>query len=156
MPKYNDEAKRNEKYNKYVENVTPKANCSVNCIKAFIVGGIICALGQLLTMVLMKMGISKDEAALWTTVGLVFASALLTGLNIYPLITTWGGAGSLVPITGFANSVAAPAIEYKKEGQVFGIGCKIFTIAGPVIVYGILTSWVAGIIYLIGKGFGIW
>ena len=107
-------------------------------------------------MVLMKMGISKDEAALWTTVGLVFVSALLTGLNIYPLITTWGGAGSLVPITGFANSVAAPAIEYKKEGQVFGIGCKIFTIAGPVIVYGILTSWIAGIIYLIGKGFGIW
>ena len=136
--------------------MTPKANCSVNCIKAFIVGGIICAIGQLFTMVLMKMGISKDEAALWTTVGLVFVSALLTGLNIYPLITTWGGAGSLVPITGFANSVAAPAIEYKKEGQVFGIGCKIFTIAGPVIVYGILTSWIAGIIYLIGKGFGIW
>lgn len=155
MSKYKDEAKRNEKYNQYVENVTPKANCTVNCIKAFIVGGIICTAGQLLTMFLIGRGMSKDEAALWTTVSLVFVSALLTGLNIYPLITTWGGAGSLVPITGFANSVAAPAVEYKKEGQVFGIGCKIFTIAGPVILYGILTSWIAGVIYLIGKGLGL-
>ena len=91
---------------------------------------------------------AKDEASLWTTICLVLASNILTGLNIYPLITTWGGAGSLVPITGFANSVAAPAIEYKKEGRVFGIGCKIFTIAGPVILYGIFFSWCAGLIYL--------
>ena len=94
-------------------------------------------------------GMGKDEAAAYTTISLVFASVVLTGLNIYPLITTWGGAGSLVPITGFANSVVAPAIEYKKEGQVFGIGCKIFTISGPVILYGILSSWILGVIYLI-------
>ena len=114
------EQQRNEQYNQYVEQVTPKANCLLNCVKAFITGGCICTVGQ-----------------------------MLTGLNIYPLITTWGGAGSLVPITGFANSVVAPAIEYKKEGQVFGIGCKIFTISGPVILYGILSSWILGVIYLI-------
>ena len=80
---------------------------------------------------------------------LVLLSVILTGLNIYPKFAQWGGAGALVPITGFANSVAAPAIEYKKEGQVFGIGCKIFTIAGPVILYGIFTSWALGVIYWI-------
>ena len=82
---------------------------------------------------------------------LVLLSVILTGINIYPKIAKWGGAGALVPITGFANSVASPAIEYKKEGQVFGIGCKIFTIAGPVILYGIFTSWALGIIYWLFK-----
>ena len=99
--------------------------------------------------ILKKYGIGKDEAGLWTTIILVLISVVLTGLNIYPQITAFGGAGSLVPITGFANSVAAPAIEYKKEGQVFGIGCKIFTISGPVILYGIFSSWVLGLIYWI-------
>lgn len=146
-----NEQKRNEKYNQYVEQVTPKASCVLNCIKAFITGGTICCIGQLIMNLYMKNNIPKDEAALWTTVSLVLISVVLTGFNIYPLITTWGGAGSLVPITGFANSVAASAIEYKKEGQVFGIGCKIFTIAGPVILYGIVTSWVLGLIYWIGK-----
>lgn len=149
-----NEQERNAQYNKYVEKVTPKASCLGNCIKAFIVGGIICTLGQVLTTLYMNSGMTKDDAALWTTISLVFISIVLTGFNIYPLITTWGGAGSLVPITGFANSVAAPAIEYKKEGQVFGIGCKIFTIAGPVILYGIFTSWVAGIIYMLVQWFG--
>ena len=82
---------------------------------------------------------------------LVLCSVLLTGLNIYPSVANWGGAGALVPITGFANSVAAPAIEFQKEGQVFGIGCKIFTIAGPVILYGIVTSWALGLIYWVLK-----
>ena len=82
---------------------------------------------------------------------LILSSIILTGFNIYPGIAKWGGAGALVPITGFANSVAAPAIEFKKEGQVFGIGCKIFTIAGPVILYGVFTSWVLGLIYWILK-----
>ena len=86
---------------------------------------------------------------------LVLCSVLLTGLNIYPSIANWGGAGALVPITGFANSVAAPAIEFQKEGQVFGIGCKIFTIAGPVILYGIVTSWALGLIYWVLKLMGI-
>lgn len=86
---------------------------------------------------------------------LILCSILLTGLNIYPSIAKFGGAGALVPITGFANSVAAPAIEFKKEGQVFGIGCKIFTIAGPVILYGIFTSWVLGLIYWILRSLGV-
>ena len=86
---------------------------------------------------------------------LIFLSVLLTGLNIYPKLAKWGGAGTLVPITGFANSVASPAIEYQKEGQIFGIGCKIFTIAGPVILYGILTSALLGVIYYLMKMWGI-
>lgn len=86
---------------------------------------------------------------------LIFLSILLTGLNIFPKIAKFGGAGALVPITGFANSVAAPAIEFKKEGQVFGIGCKIFTIAGPVILYGVFSSWVIGVIYWILKIMGV-
>ena len=99
------------------------------------------------------MGMTKEIGGSWCSLILVFLSVLLTGFNIYPKIAKWGGAGALVPITGFANSVAAPAIEYKKEGQVMGIGCKIFTIAGPVILYGIFTSWVLGIVYCIfGKG----
>lgn len=150
-----NEQKRNENYNEYVEKVTPKANCFLNCVKAFITGGAICVLGQGLTEFYKYVGMSKDDAALWTTMSLVLISVVLTGFNIYPLITTWGGAGSLVPITGFANSVSAPAIEYKKEGQVFGIGCKIFTIAGPVILYGIFTSWLLGLIYWIGKMMGV-
>ena len=97
----------------------------------------------------------KETAQTWTLLELILLSVLLTGFNIYPRIVKWGGAGALVPITGFANSVAAPAIEYKAEGHVFGIGCKIFTIAGPVILYGVLTSWVLGLIYRIGQMIGI-
>ena len=147
MEENKNEQKRNEHYNEYVEQVTPKASCFVNCVKAFITGGIICTIGQVITEMFLKTGVGKDEASAYTTLCLVLGSVILTGLNIYPLITVWGGAGSLVPITGFANSVVAPAIEYKKEGQVFGIGCKIFTISGPVILYGILSSWVLGLIY---------
>ncbi|MDD3240248.1 MAG: SpoVA/SpoVAEb family sporulation membrane protein [Lachnospira sp.] len=149
-----DVEKRNQNYNDYVKDVTPKASCFVHCIKAFIMGGIICVIGQALMMLFMNGGISKDNAALWTTISLVGISVILTGFGIYPLITTWGGAGSLVPITGFANGVASPAIEFKKEGQVFGIGARIFQIGGPVILYGIFTAWIVGIIYLIGKAFG--
>ena len=149
MEQNKNEQKRNEQYNKYVEQVTPKASCFVNCVKAFITGGAICTIGQIITEMFLKNGMAKDEAAAYTMLCLILGSVILTGLNIYPLITVWGGAGSLVPITGFANSVVAPAIEYKKEGQVFGIGCKIFTISGPVILYGILSSWVFGVIYWI-------
>ncbi len=144
-----DEAKRNENYNRYVENVTPKNNCLANCCKAFITGGAICALAQLIINLYMMAGMPEDDAAMWETITLVGISVILTGLNIYPQITAWGGAGSLVPITGFANSVAAPAIEYRAEGEVFGIGCKIFTIAGPVILYGVLMSFALGILYYI-------
>ena len=133
--------KRNESYNDYVEQVTPKHSCLKNCAQAFVTGGIICTVGQAVMNMYMLWN-DKDTAAAWTTLTLVLISVILTALNIYPSITKWGGAGSLVPITGFANSVAAPAIEFKKEGYVFGVGCKIFTIAGPVILYGILLSWI--------------
>ena len=140
--------KRNESYNDYVEQVTPKHSCLKNWAQAFVTGGIICTVGQAVMNMYMLWN-DKDTAAAWTTLTLVLISVILTALNIYPSITKWGGAGSLVPITGFANSVAAPAIEFKKEGFVFGVGCKIFTIAGPVILYGILLSWILGIIYWI-------
>ena len=101
------------------------------------------------------MNMEKTEASAWTLIVLIGLSILLTGLNIFPRIVKFGGAGALVPITGFANSVVAPAIEYKKEGQVFGIGCKIFTIAGPVILYGVLASWVLGLGYWLLQMLGV-
>ena len=100
-------------------------------------------------------GVSEDEAGGWTSMLLVLLSVLLTGFNLYKKIAKYGGAGALVPITGFANSVAAPTIEYKKEGEVFGKGVKVFTIAGPVILFGIVTSWALGLIYWILKITGI-
>ena len=103
----------------------------------------------------MQAGIEQEAAGTWCSILLILLSVLLTGFNVYPSIAKWGGAGALVPITGFANGVASSAIEYKKEGQVFGIGCKIFTIAGPVILYGVFTSWVVGLLYWLGKGLGI-
>ncbi|MCI8483141.1 MAG: SpoVA/SpoVAEb family sporulation membrane protein [Lachnospiraceae bacterium] len=147
--------KKNQEYNEYVKQVTPTHSLPANMLKAFITGGIICLIGQLfLNLAGDTFGLDKETAGSWCSMLLVFLSVLLTGLNIYPSIANWGGAGALVPITGFANSVAAPAIEFQKEGQVFGIGCKIFTIAGPVILYGIFTSWVLGLIYWIGMYFG--
>lgn len=142
-----DVEKRNKSYNDYVKQITPKASCGKNCLKAFVVGGTFCFLGQLLLEIYLNIGLSKDNAALFVTVSLVLLSVVLTGTGIYPKIAAFGGAGSLVPITGFANSVAAPAIEFKKEGRVFGIGCKIFTISGPVILYGIVFSFGLGLIY---------
>ncbi len=123
-------------------------------LKAFLVGGLICIIGQFILNTAKQMGMDQETSGSLCSLILVFISALLTGLNIYPSIVKFGGAGALVPITGFANSVAAPAIEYQKEGQVFGIGCKIFTIAGPVILYGILTSWILGVFYWLGKLLG--
>ena len=116
-------------------------------LKAFLLGGTSCTLGQVIYHSCEFRSLTADECSSWTSLTLVLISVLLTGTGVYPRLAKWGGAGALVPITGFANSVAAPAIEYKKEGQVFGIGCKIFTIAGPVILYGIFTSWLLGFIY---------
>lgn len=138
----------NKQYQKRVKEVTPTKNLLLQMVKAFVMGGIICCIGQaILNYATNSTGLDKETAGAWCSMLLVFLSVLLTGLNIYPKLVDWGGAGALVPITGFANSVAAPAIEYKKEGQVFGIGCKIFTIAGPVILYGIFTSWILGLFY---------
>lgn len=115
--------------------------------KAFLTGGLICTFGQWILNTASSFGLDKETAGTWCSLILILFSVILTGLNIYPRIGKFGGAGSLVPITGFANSVAASAIEFQTEGQVFGIGCKIFTIAGPVILYGILSSWGLGIVY---------
>ena len=149
-----DENKKQE-YQEYVKQVTPTHNLWLQMGKAFIVGGIICVLGQCILNYAQSLGLDKETSGGWCSLILVLLSVVLTGFNIYPSIVKWGGAGALVPITGFANSVAAPAIEFKKEGQIFGVGCKIFTIAGPVILYGIVTSWVIGLIYWIGKVFGV-
>lgn len=138
-------------YQDYVKEVTPVHDPAVQMVRAFLVGGIICCIGQALLDAGAAMGLDAETAGSWCSLILVAASALLTGLNLYSGIVKWGGAGALVPITGFANSVAAPAIEFQKEGQVFGIGCKIFTIAGPVILYGIFTSWALGLLYWITK-----
>ena len=144
-----------EAYKQYVKQKTPVHNLPANMLKAFITGGIICTIGQFIMNYCEGLGMEQDICGGWTSVILILCSVLLTGFNIYPRIAKWGGAGALVPITGFANSVAAPAIEYQKEGQVMGIGCKIFTIAGPVILYGIVVSWAFGLVYWIGKVTGV-
>lgn len=144
-----------ELYGKYVKEITPAHSVLKNVLTAFVTGGVICTIGQMLTNLYLQSGIEKEAASAWTLLSLILLSVILTGFNVFPKIVKFGGAGALVPITGFANSVAAPAIEYKAEGQVFGIGCKIFTIAGPVILYGILSSWVLGVLYWIGKLSGI-
>lgn len=146
------EEKRNEKYNAYVEQITPKNNVWLNMLKAFLLGGLICCLGQaLMNLGITVFSLEEKDASMWCSLILILISVVLTSLNIYPTLATWGGAGALVPITGFANGVCASAIEYKKEGQVYGIGCQIFKIAGPVILYGIVSSWIVGFIYWILK-----
>lgn len=142
-------SKQQKAYADYVKKTTPTHSLTLNMCKAFLTGGLICVFGQFLLNTASFLGADKEASGNWCSLILIFASVLLTGLNIYPKIGKFGGAGSLVPITGFANSVAASAIEYRAEGQVFGIGCKIFTIAGPVILYGILSSWLLGLIYYI-------
>ena len=145
-----------KKYNDYVKQVTPTHNLWWNMAKAFVTGGIICCIGQgILNYTGNVLGMDPQTSGSWCSLLLVFLSVVLTAFHIYPKIAKWGGAGALVPITGFANSVTAPAVEYQKEGQVFGIGCKIFTIAGPVILYGIFSSWGLGLILWVLQMFGI-
>lgn len=141
--------KQQKEYEKYVKEITPTHSLPLNMAKAFLTGGIICTIGQFILNFAANQGLDKETAGSWCSLILILTSVLLTGFNIYPKIGKFGGAGALVPITGFANSVAASAIEFKPEGQVFGIGCKIFTIAGPVILYGIFSSWILGVIYYI-------
>lgn len=141
--------KQQKQYEKYVKQKTPVHNVWLNMLKAYLVGGAICVIGQIIYNYCELRNFSKDDCSSWTSLLLILLSVILTGMNLYPRLAKWGGAGALVPITGFANSVAAPAIEYKKEGQVFGIGCKIFTIAGPVILYGISVSSALGFLYWI-------
>ena len=141
----------NAEYAALVKRLAPKSNLLADTLRAFLVGGLICVLGQLLLMLYASWGAGEDAAASWCSITLIFLSALLTGLGVYDDIAKFAGAGSLVPITGFANAVAAPAIEYKTEGWVTGLAVKIFTIAGPVIVYGLAASVIyGGILCLVG------
>lgn len=155
MERMQQKKQQQKQYQKYVKQVTPSHNLPANMFRAFLTGGILCAIGQFLLNTAQNMGLDKKTAGSWCSLLLILCSVLLTAANLYPKIGKFGGAGALVPITGFANSVAASAIEYKAEGQVFGIGCKIFTIAGPVILYGILSSWGFGLIYYFLKLGGI-
>ena len=141
----------NQDYGKLVNQYSQSSPLGKNMVWAFLVGGAICTAGQGLSNLYQNWGMDQDAAGGAVSITLILAAALLTGLGWFDKLAKRAGAGTLVPITGFANSVAAPAIEYKAEGQVFGIGCKIFTIAGPVILYGIMSSWAAGVIYYLLK-----
>ena len=138
-----------KEYDKLVREAMPKSPILKDCVNAFWIGGSICALGQGIMNGYMSLGLEKLDASTAMSMTLVALSALLTGLSLYDNIAKYAGAGTLVPITGFANSIAAPAIEFKTEGFVLGVGAKMFTIAGPVIVYGVSASVVYGLIYWI-------
>ena len=138
-----------KEYQKLVEQISPKSPMGKDCLGAFVVGGIICAIGQFFINYYTKLGLDKDAAGTAASMTLVVISAILTGLSLYDNIAKFAGAGTLVPITGFANSIAAPAVEFKTEGFILGVGAKMFTIAGPVIVYGLSASVVYGFIYWI-------
>lgn len=147
--------KSQQEYGEYIKQITPTHSLAKQMLNAFICGGIVCTIGQAITNLALNQGFDKQMAGSICSLVLILAAVLLTGFGIFPNIVKWGGAGALVPITGFANSVAAPAIEYKAQGWVFGVGCKIFTIAGPVILYGVFTSWALGLIYWVGKIIGV-
>ena len=137
-------------YDEYVKQITPTNSLGTDMLRAFLTGGTICLLGQFMTMGMMNWcGMEKETAQTWTLLELILLSVLLTGFNIYPRIVKWGGAGALVPITGFANSVVAPALEFKREGIIPGTCAKMFTIAGPVIVFGTLASAIYGVILIL-------
>ena len=136
-----------KEYENLVQKASPKSPIGKDCLNAFWIGGLICMLGQILTNCYSAVGLDKDAAAAATSITLVTLSALLTGLSLYDNLAKYGGAGTLVPITGFANAIAAPAVEFKTEGFILGVGAKLFTIAGPVIVYGLSASVVYGFIY---------
>lgn len=138
-----------KEYEKMVQSLAPKSPMWKDCINAFLIGGLICALGQLIMNGYLALNMEKMDASCATSMTLVALSALLTGLSVYDDIAKHAGAGTLVPITGFSNAVSAPAIEFKTEGFILGVGAKMFTIAGPVIVYGVTASVVYGLIYWI-------
>ena len=140
---------KQQKYIARVSRIMPKSSIRYNCFKAFFAGGTICLLGEIVRTVLKMFDITDTANAAWTSVIMIFLGALLTGLGVYDKIGKFGGAGALVPITGFANGITSPAMEFKTEGYVLGLGAKMFIIAGPVIVYGTLASSLAGLIYYI-------
>lgn len=139
----------NKEYQEYVKKKVPKPDYFKNCIRAFVVGGTICLIGQIVRNGLFRFGFDEKAVATGTSIIMVFLGSLLTGIGIYDKIGKFGGAGATIPITGFANSIVAPAMEYKREGYIFGVAAKMFTIAGPVLVYGIGSSIIVGLLYLI-------
>ena len=142
--------KSQQEYGEYIKKITPTHSLAKQMLHAFLCGGIICMAGQGIINLAQELGADKQAAGSICSIVLIAVSVLLTGWGSFSQIVKWGGAGILVPITGFANSVAAPAIEYRAQGWVFGVGCKIFSIAGPVILYGIFSSWVLGVLYWLG------
>lgn len=136
-----------KEYQKLVEEISPNSPVGKDCLSAFLVGGIICTIGQFFINYYTRIGLDKEAAGTAASMTLVVMSAVLTGLSLYDNIAKFAGAGTLVPITGFANSITAPAVEFKTEGFILGVGAKMFTIAGPVIVYGLFASVVYGLIY---------
>lgn len=140
-----------QEFQAMVKKASPNSNLSLDCLKAFFVGGFICCIGQFITNILSNYGFSQNDTGMYTSIILIFIASVLTGFGLYAKIGKFAGAGSIVPITGFSNSVTSPALEFKKEGFILGLGAKIFTIAGPVILYGTLTSVVVGIIYYFVK-----
>lgn len=144
-----------KKYQEYVDKKSPNSPILKNCFNAFWVGGLICTFGQIILLICKARGLDEATSGTIASIILIGLSAFLTSLNIFNKIGKFAGAGSLVPITGFANSIVAPSIEYKSEGYVMGVGGKMFTIAGPVLVFGICSSIIVGIIYLIFNTQGI-
>ena len=136
-----------KEYQDYVKEITPTHNTPRYIFRAFWTGGTVCVIGQILSVFFEKMGMGKEAAGTWTSIALVLAAIILTGLHLFGKLTKYAGAGLLVPITGFANGVASPAVEAAPEGEIFGKGVQIFTIAGPVILYGVFASWLFGLIY---------
>ena len=144
-----------KEYSTIVKNNSPKSKCFVNSVKAFFIGGGICLAGQALTELYQSLGMNKEDGKTLTSVSLIFIGILLTAIGVYDKIAKHGGAGTLVPITGFANAVSSPAIEFKSEGYIAGLGAKLFIIAGPVIVYGVAASIVYGAVLWVLHMFGI-
>lgn len=138
-----------KKYQIMASEAAPKSKIITDCLKAFLVGGLICDVGQFIYNTMVVFGFTEEEVMIIVPIIMVFLGALLTGTGLYSKLASFGGAGTVVPITGFSNAVVSPAIEFKKEGFVFGVAAKMFTIAGPVLVYGIGSSVIIGIIYYI-------
>ncbi|KYH35096.1 SpoVA protein [Clostridium tepidiprofundi DSM 19306] len=142
-----NENKLKKEFKRLTENDKPKPQLLIHCVRAFIVGGIICDIGQMFNNLYCKLGVPNDLLGAYVSITMVFIGAFLTGIGIYDKIAEYAGAGTVVPITGFANSIVSPAMEFKKEGFVFGVAAKMFIIAGPVLVYGVTSSVIVGIVY---------
>lgn len=144
-----EKVRKQMEYDKMVKKASPNSPLFMDCLKAFVTGGLVCVIGQLLRNYFSGIGLNQDDTGLAVSLVLIAATVLLTGFGLFGKIGKFCGAGTIVPITGFANSVAAPAIEFKKEGWIFGLGAKMFQVAGPVIVYGTVTSMFVGLVYYI-------